>query len=181
MKSIQHTIFATSEQKIISFLADNSGKEFTEKEISKASKVKKSAVNLALHRLSANRLISKKTIGRSSLFKIEENNLFAKEIKILQSILTLSDLLEKLKPFSQRIILFGSSAEGRNTKESDIDLFVQTDSPEKVRKVILSSPLREKVQLIAKKPKEILKINKKKPLLFQEIDRGRVLWENYGE
>jgi len=181
MYNILSALFATSEQKIVNFLAANSGEEFTEKAISKATGVKKSAVNLALRRIIKLKIIERKKIGRNSLNKIAENNVIAKEIKVLQNILILFPLLEKLKTESQKIILFGSSAEGKNEKKSDFDLFIQTNSPAKVNKIILSSPLREKLQPVVKKPKDMLKINKNKPLLFQEIERGRVLWEKYEE
>lgn len=181
MKNIKNTLFATSQQKIISFLAANPGEEFTEKDLSKTTGVKKSAVNLALRKLVENKLVNRKTVGRSSIYRIEESNLVAKEIKVLQSILTMSRLLDKLKPQSQKIILFGSAARGENNKDSDIDLFVQSNNPDQVKKIVFSSSLREKIQLIIKKPGDMLKINKDKPLIFQEIEKGRVLWENHEE
>lgn len=181
MANLKKTLFATAGQKIISFLVDNAGNEFTEKDISKATGVKKSATNLALRKLAGKGLVDIKKVGRSSLCKIKENNFVAKEIKVLQNILILLPLLEKLKPVSQKIILFGSAARGENNKDSDVDLFVQTNNLDEVKKIIFSSNLREKLQFIVKAPKDMLKINKSKPLLFQEIKKGKIIWETYSE
>jgi len=171
--------FTTSQQKILAFLGENAGKEFQEKEISKETDVKKSAVNLALHPLVKFSLINRRKIGRSSLYSADVNNNLIREIKIILSILDLNPLVEKLKSESIKIVLFGSLATGMNKSNSDIDLFILTNNPKNVRKIINESALAERIQLIAKTPVEMLKINKNKPLLFQEIEKGRVLWETH--
>lgn len=177
MKSLYKILFNNSQQKVLSFLVENIGEEYIEKDIVKHSGVKKSAVNLALHELSKEKIIKRKQIGRSSLYIADNKNNIIKEIKIFQNILEIEPLVEKLKTHSQKVTLFGSSAVGANTKESDVDLFVLTNKLSEVRKIISDSNITEKIQLIIKSPAEMLKINKKKPLLFQEIEKGRVLWE----
>jgi predicted nucleotidyltransferase len=169
--------FTTSQQKILAFLGENAGEEFQEKEISNETGVKKSATNLALRLLVKLGLISRRRIGRSSLYSADANNNLVREIKIILSILALDPLVKKLKADSAKVVLFGSLATGTNKQDSDIDLFVLTNNPEKIRRIINGSNLAAKIQLIIKTPAEMLKINKNKPLLFQEIEKGRVLWE----
>lgn len=169
--------FTTAQQKILAFLGENTGEEFQEKEISKETGVKKSAVNLALRPLVNRKLINRRKIGRSSLYSADANNNLIREVKIILSILALEPLVEKLKSESIKIVLFGSLATGINKRNSDIDLFALTNNPKSVRKLINESAFAERIQLIAKTPVEMLKINKNKPLLFQEIEKGRVLWE----
>jgi len=181
MQNLGKYIFTTATQKILDFLAGLSGEQFTEKEIAKATGVKKSAVNLALRELVSQKIIIKEKVGRTSLYNADGDNYVVKEIKVLRNILEISPLLEKLKPVSRKIILFGSAAKGENTNESDIDLFILTNDPALVRKIISYSSLKNKIQLIVKTLKEMFLINKKKPLFFQEIEKGRVLYENYGE
>ncbi|KKP80170.1 MAG: hypothetical protein A2271_03725 [Candidatus Moranbacteria bacterium RIFOXYA12_FULL_35_19] len=174
---MKELFFTTSQQKILAFICENVGEEFQEKEISKKTGVKKSAVNLALHLLVRNKLISHRKIGRSSLYRADVKNNLIREMKILLNILALEPLVEKLRLESIKIILFGSFASGTNKKDSDIDLFILTNNLKNVRKIINNSFFVEKIQLIAKTPIEMIKINKNKPLLFQEIEKGRVLWE----
>lgn len=179
MKNIKKYLFFTATQKALDFLAANTDKQFTEKEISKATGVKKSAVNLALRDLVDEKLIFKKKVGRTSIYNADKGSLLIKEIKILQNVLILYPLIEVLKPESQKIILFGSSAKGENTSESDIDIFVLANNIEQVRKIVNSSKLRNNIQLITKTPKEMLLANRQKPLFYQEIEKGKTLWENY--
>lgn len=88
-------------------------------------------------------------------------------------------IIENLKKHSQKIILFGSTSQGINTPKSDIDLFVQSNNPKEIRKIINDSNLRNKIQLIVKTPEEMLRINKEKPLFFEEIKKGKIICENY--
>lgn len=177
MINIEKTLFSTSQQKILAFLSDNPEEEFTEKEISTKTGVKKSAVNLALRKLADEGIITRKKIGRSSLSKAESRNILIREIKIVRNILKISPLVSKLSKISNKIIFFGSIANGTNKADSDIDIFVLASNPKAVRHVANDSPFSEKLQLICKTPTEMIQINKKKPLLFSEIEKGRVLWE----
>ncbi|MFA6160027.1 MAG: nucleotidyltransferase domain-containing protein [Parcubacteria group bacterium] len=177
MSIIEKIIFTTSQQKALVFLVENTGKEFQEKEIVKKTGVKKSAVNLALRKLSENKIIKCKKIGRTSLYQADSKNNLIREIKVLLNVSKLEPLINKLKSESIKIILFGSFANGTNKKDSDIDLFVLTNNINGVRKIINNSEIAERVQLIVKSPSEMIKINKNKPLLFQEIEKGKVMHE----
>ena len=148
-----------------------------EKEISRRTGVKKSATNLALRNLARADLITRRKIGRSSLFKADISEHLTREIKVLSTTEKISSLIKKLKKTSEKIVLFGSAAAGTNTKDSDIDLFVLTSHSKLARSIVNDSPLAEKIQLICKTPAEMIKINKQKPLVFSEIEKGRILWE----
>ncbi|MFA5086245.1 MAG: nucleotidyltransferase domain-containing protein [Candidatus Paceibacterota bacterium] len=181
MKNIQKQLFFTVEQKVIKFLSANADKEYTEKEIGDLTETKKSAVNLALRSLSEEGIVKKRKVGRTSLYSAGTDNMVIKELKVLQNILLIYPLIEKLKPEGQRVILFGSAARGTNTPESDIDLFVEGNDIDKIRKIVNGSEFGDKIQLIAKTPKEMLEINEQKPLFFQEIEKGKIIWENHGK
>jgi predicted nucleotidyltransferase len=181
MNNLSQYIFFTAGQKVIEFLSANADKQYTEKEISDSIRVKRSSINLALHTLNEEGLVSRKKIGRTSLYGADANHIIIKELKTLQNLLLIYPLIEKLKTESQKIILFGSNAKGSNTAESDIDIFVQTNNVRKIREIVDSSQLKNKIQLIVKTPKEMLIINNQKPLFFQEIEKGKLIWENYGK
>lgn len=169
--------FFTSTQRILVFLATHLDEEFTEKTISRQTGVKKSATNLALRNLTGADLIIRRRIGRSSLFKADSRENMIREIKILNNMENLAPLLKKMKKISDKIVLFGSAADGTNTKDSDVDLFVLSAKPDSIRKIINDSSLSEKIQLIVKSPKEMIAVKKKNILLFSEIGKGRTLWE----
>lgn len=180
MKNIKKYIFTTSAQKILEFLVINTKKQYTEKQIVEKTGVKKSAVNLALKELVKDQLVQKEKIGRTSVYVLNENNI-TNELKVLQNIIQINPLIEKLKPLSQKIILFGSNAKGTNTDKSDIDLFVQANNPKEITRIVQSSENKDKIQLIVKMPKDMIVINKDKPLFFREIEKGKILWDVYAK
>jgi predicted nucleotidyltransferase len=93
---------------------------------------------------------------------------------VLNNVIDISSIIEELKELSDKIILFGSAKEGVNIKESDIDLFVITNSPEEVRKSVGEN---KRIQLIVKKPLEFVELKSKEPEFYDEVSRGIVLWE----
>lgn len=177
MTKAEKIIFATSQQKVLLYLVDHPTDEFTEKEITGKIDVKKSAVNIALRALADAGLISRRKIGRMSLYMADLRNNIVREIKIARNILKISSLISELKKTSDKIVLFGSVAYGTNTNDSDVDLFVLSAKPDSIRKIINDSSFSEKIQLIVKSPKEMIAVKKKNILLFSEIEKGRTLWE----
>jgi len=123
---IEEVIFSTNCQKILSFLIQNVDKEYYDREISKLAGVSRAGTNIALRTLAQKNLISRKKQGRMFFYKAISEDVFIRQFKILQNITKLIPLVEKLKKISSKIVLFGSSAKGENTKESDIDIFILT-------------------------------------------------------
>jgi len=177
MNTIKKYLTVTSHQKVLSFLSNHPSRSYMEKEIVKATKVSKSAVNEALKELARDKLILQEKKGRMSFYSVDLNDPVIRRLKSTENVSLLKPLIEQLKKNSQKIILFGSFAEGTNVEDSDIDLFVLSDQPDSVQKVIQNSPLAEKIQPVIKKPSEFIGLDKKKPLFYQEIERGVILWE----
>ena len=148
-----------------------------EKEVVKATKVSKSAVNEALKELAKDKLILQEKKGRMSFYSVDLNDPIIRRLKSTENVSLLKPLVEQLKKVSQKIILFGSFAEGTNIEESDIDLFISSNQPENAQRIVQKSPLAEKIQPVVKKPAEFINLDKKKPLFYQEIERGIILWE----
>lgn len=177
MNQIKKYLTVTSHQKVLSFLLNYPSRSYMEKEIARATKVSKSAVNEALKELAKDKLILQEKKGRMSFYSVDLNDPVIRRLKSTENVSLLRPLVEQLKKVSQKIILFGSFAEGTNVEDSDIDLFVLSDQPEDVQGIIQKSPLTEKIQPVIKKPSEFISLDKKKPLFYQEIERGIILWE----
>jgi len=177
MNQIKKYLTVTSHQKILSFLLNHPSRSYMEKEIVKATKVSKSAVNEALKELAKDKLVLQEKKGRMSFYSVDLNDPVIRRLKCTENVSLLKPLVEQLKKISQKIILFGSFAEGTNIEESDIDLFVLSNQPDIVQRIIQKSSLAEKIQPVIKKPAEFIGFDKKKPLFYQEIERGIILWE----
>lgn len=174
---IKKYLTATSHQRVLSFLLDRPSRSFMEKEIVNATKVSKTAANEALKELAKDKLILREKKGRMSFYSVDLNDPIIRRLKSTENVSSLKPLIEQLKKISQKIILFGSFAEGTNTEESDIDLFVLTNQPELVQRIIQETSLAEKIKPVIKKPSEFIGFDKKKPLFYQEIEKGIILWE----
>lgn len=174
---IKKYLTVTSHQRVLSFLLNRPSRSFMEKEIVSATKVSKTAVNEALKELAKDKLILREKKGRMSFYSVDLNDPIIRRLKSTENVSSLKPLIEQLKKISQKIILFGSFAEGTNTEESDIDLFVLSNQPEIVQRVIQKTSLAEKIKLVIKKPSEFIGFDKEKPLFYQEIEKGIILWK----
>jgi len=85
--------------------------------------------------------------------------------------------VNKLKEISEKIILFGSCADGEDTSESDIDLLVLTNEKEKVNKKILNTKFNRKIQAVVVNTSDLIKIKEKDKAFYQEINKGITLWD----
>lgn len=177
INQIKKYLTVTSHQKVLSFLLNHPSRPYIEKEIAKATKVSKTAVNEALKELAKDKLVLRERKGRMSFYSVDLGDPVIRRLKSIENVSLLKPLVEQLKKISQKIILFGSFAEGTDVEDSDIDLFVLSNQPEKVQRIIQEFSLVERIQPVIKKPSEFIGLDKKKPLFYQEIERGITLWE----
>ena len=174
---LEKMFFSTNCQKILSFLIQNPDKEYFDREISKLTSVSRAGTNFALRDLAKEGLILREKRGRMYFYKASSNDILIKYLKILQNIVSLLPLIKKLKKLSLKIILYGSAANGWNTTESDIDIFIMTREPDEVKKIIFKDKLREKIQYMLHRPNDFIKSKKHNPVFYGEIEKGIVLWE----
>lgn len=83
----------------------------------------------------------------------------------------------ELKSISLKIVLYGSAGKGENLAESDIDLFILSRNPKKVKGVIFKDSLREKIQYVINTPNEFAKLKRENPVFYKEVSNGMTLWE----
>ncbi len=167
--------FGTSQQKILKFLADFPNKTFFEREISQRTGVSRGATNIALKQLVKGNLIILEKRGRMSFYSVNLRNPIIREWKVLNNVIKIHSLIKRVAKISDKIILFGSAADGINIKGSDIDLFVLTNFSKEVKEII--SKDKKKIQLIVKKPLEFVEMKSKDSVFYEEILKGVVLWE----
>lgn len=90
-------------------------------------------------------------------------------------------IVQTLQP--EKIILFGSYADGTSTPDSDVDLLVvmETDAPLVERHLAISRLLRPRpfpVDILVKQPEEIQRALEGSDFFIREIlSRGQVLYE----
>lgn len=123
-------------------------------------------------------LLSEKQ-GRMLFYRANMNNAVVRQLKILFTLLQLDNLIRQTKPFSDRIILFGSSAEGTDVKDSDIDLILLTDNKSQLTDVVykFNTKSHRRIAPIILNAHGFSKLRREDTALFDRISRGMILWQ----
>ncbi len=158
-------------------------REHHEREVMRMAGVSKGSANRILHKLSESGFLSVQKKGRMIFYKLNLKDPSARQFKILSNVYSLKELLEGLQKHSRRIVLFGSCAQGTDVKESDIDLMVLADQKNATRKEInrFNSGEKKKVAPIIVDANELAKMKREDGALYENIERGILLWETEGD
>jgi predicted nucleotidyltransferase len=114
-----------------------------------------------------------------AFYRLAMGNPVVRQFKVLSNVYHLKTLLDRIKEDSRRIILFGSCADGTDTSESDIDLFVLTSNKSTVRREVSKfnrSGDRRVVPIVVDANK-FVKLRKEDESLYERIQKGILLWE----
>jgi predicted nucleotidyltransferase len=180
---LKEVVITTVNQRILQFLAKYSDKEFHEREIARRIGVASGSANRALNQLYAFGVVKQRPEWRMLFYSIDSSNPAIIEIKKLINILLLEPLVRELKNITNRIILYGSCAQGMDNSKSDIDIFIITGKREQVNQVIVSFNFPKgyeeiRIQTIIKNPAEILKAGESEQVFISEVEKGITLWES---
>jgi len=170
-------LFLTSQARVLIFLTRHGGQAFFEREIVEATSISRSAVNLATRVLSEAGLIRRERRGKMNFYASNNQHPFVRQFKTLDTLASLEPLLKELRPLSRQIILFGSRANGTNTHESDIDLFILSQEREKVIKAISRHLTRLPIQPVIMNTQEMVESKEKDSAFHAQVKRGVVVWE----
>ncbi len=168
---------ATNSLNVLSYLAENPGKEFLCSEIQKATSISRAGAYIALGELVRQNLVSKAKKGKILFYSIMYDDSAIKQFKVLRNVIALRPLVTKLKSLSKKIVLYGSTGRGENDPSSDIDLFILSQEPEAVKKAMASIKTRQNVQSVIKTASELADFREKEKTYYAEVDRGIVLWD----
>jgi predicted nucleotidyltransferase len=164
---------------VLHFLLSDPMEQFHEREIVRRTGVSVGAVNQILRSFQRVGLVEKDRRGKINLYRANLKDPVARQFKVLFNVFTLSDLVDKVKQISDRIVLFGSCAEGTDVKDSDIDLFILTPDTETVNREArrCEQKIDRKLSLIVVTPDELAKMKTRDKPLYERISRGMILWE----
>lgn len=175
-------IIATSNQKVLSLLVKFSNQEFYERQVARKLGISYGSANRALNELFSTGAVTRRREGKMYFYSIDSSTAAVIEFKKMVNLMLVEPLVEELKKISSRIILYGSCALGTDTSESDLDLFVASNSREDVSNAIGNFKFPRgyeniHVQSVIKTPVELLEGEEPERAFIEEVDRGIVLWE----
>jgi predicted nucleotidyltransferase len=174
-------ICSTSLSKVLRFLSDHIGRSFYEQEIVAHTSVSRSAVNLTTRSLHQAGLLFRERRGRMNFYSADDRHPFVRQFKVLCTIGCLEPLLGAVRPLARRVILFGSSAQGTNTVDSDIDLFIQAADRVPLMDAIRRIQVDWPIQPVVVNNQELAALKEREPAFYAQIQRGIVLWETASE
>lgn len=175
------TITSTNKLKVLRYLVTNPEGPCYLREIARGTKISSGAAHRVLKELCRDNVITKKKTANLSYYSVDIDDPFIREFKILNNMLTLIPLIDEMKDKSWKIVLFGSWATGRDSGDSDIDIYVKTPYEKEARKIIekyaeTKKVFKRKIHVIIDNPVKGKKIYQDK-ILLEQINRGKVLWE----
>lgn len=167
-----------AEKKIINVLLDNvGGQKLYLSQIARTSGTRISTCYQILEKRVADKEIEKVKIGNLSIYFLDQNDPSVSQMKVIRAVELLKPLLNKLQQVSQKIILFGSAAQGKDMVDSDFDLFILTNEKKAVQEIINKSEIAQRIQPVIKNFLEFMELKKKDKVFYKEINQGKVLWE----
>ena len=158
--------------KVLNYILYNDSIKVTE--VSKELSLSKGFVSEYLSLLYKNKILDKNNGYQLS------NNPLTNMIKILLNINKI-DISKIKKPFIKGIGLYGSWANGTNMYDSDLDIWIKTDTyPDEDKIAYLSKTLRKmthaEVQLLVLTPNKIKQLKEDKPFFSSLYYTSLLLW-----
>jgi len=175
-------LIATVNQKVLSLLVKFPDREFYERQIARRIGIAYGSANRAVNELYSTGAIKRRQEGKMYFYSVDASNPIVIEFKKLVNMMLIEPLVEELKNVSNRIVLYGSCAQGMDTSESDMDLYVVSDNKETVYEAGSTCRFHRgfeevRIQSVVKSPVELLEAKGAEQAFIEEVERGIVLRE----
>ncbi len=174
-------LFALSQVQVLRFLSDHAGQSFYEREIVQHIDASRSAVNLATRSLHQAGLLIRQRRGRMSFYAANDHHPFVRQFKLLSTVARLEPLLQALRPLARQVILFGSCAQGTDTADSDVDLFILTPDRRQISTAIGQTHVDRPIQPVVMNNQELAAVKEREAAFYAQVQKGIVLWETADE
>ena len=167
---------------LLDFLGRDPDTFYHVREISRLTGISVGAVSITLRGMESTHMVDGVEKGGLKLYRFNMFNPVSRQFKVLFTITWIRGLVEELREHSLRIILYGSSAEGTDAKDSDIDLFVETQDPRLARTIVrkwqdrLEKQYNRTLSPLIVDPIEMARLRRQDKPLIENIYRGRILW-----
>jgi predicted nucleotidyltransferase len=154
-------------------------REYHQREVARGARVSVGSANRILKLLADLGLLTRQRRGRMVFYKLSAGDPVVRQFKALLNVYSLRPLLQAARRHSRRIVLFGSSAQGTDVKESDIDLFLLTSEKNSARNEIseFNRKSERKIAPIIVDANEFVRLKRNDRALYENIEGGITLWQ----
>ncbi|MFH1448057.1 MAG: nucleotidyltransferase domain-containing protein [Candidatus Micrarchaeota archaeon] len=168
-------LFSRTEMKLLAFISKKDG-ELYERQIAKEAGVSSGSANSILRRFEKIGLLKTTRKGKMVFYSRNDDNPLLRQFKVFLTVNELMPVMKKIVPLSNRIVLFGSCAEGRDVETSDIDVFILSKEKDKIRRIFDDY---QKIQALILDNQEYVSFEKKDKPLYERINSGIELYGGY--
>nr|WP_319539625.1 nucleotidyltransferase domain-containing protein [uncultured Methanospirillum sp.] len=149
------------------------------REISRETGISTGTVSTTLKTLREQELVVRIDRGRLALYHAAIHNPIVREIKILCTLSEIYPVVRKMQGCVSKIILFGSSATGEDTVDSDIDLMIISLERDEIHRILAENTdiSDREVSPIILTPGEFARLKTNDPPLYKRINQGKVVYD----
>lgn len=173
-------LLGTSHARVYRHLARRLGEGLMEAEIVAATGVSRSAVNVAVRDLVKSGLIRRQARGRTGFYSADPADRVVRQFKVWETTAQLVPILARLASVARRVVLFGSAAQGIDTAESDLDLFIVGPDKRPIRQALAPSIGGRRIQVVVVTEQELASLKKEDSAFYAQVREGLVLLEGSG-
>ena len=166
---------------VLTFLARSPDGEFYVREIARKVGGSTGGTHRVLKELERMNLLHRRKSGKNVYNRVNSEAAAIPFFKIFINIVELEDLIEKIKPHSRKIVLFGSASRGEDTWDSDLDLLVITPLSDMVGELLRKEEVNRKISPIILSSVEHARLREKDRAFFDEMEKGIILWRDKDE
>ncbi|MBI4232299.1 nucleotidyltransferase domain-containing protein [Candidatus Peregrinibacteria bacterium] len=172
-------LVATPHLKVVTQLCKDPMREYYQRELAIVSKVSVGLTNQFLRELTELQFVTQEKRGKMNFYKLNLKNPVVRQFKILLNVDSLHELIQTISTGSRKVILFGSTSQGTDAKESDVDLFILTSEKDWVRRKIseFNSRSKRKIAPIIVDANGFVKLKRDDKPLYENIGSGIILWQ----
>lgn len=162
--------------KVLHFLIEEDN-ELSQTKIRNKVKIAKATLIKWLNYLEKNNFVNVKVEGVSKLYKLNKKNNILKQFKILSSIIKVQELNKLSKKYNIKIYLYGSSARGEDSKNSDVDLLIignikRQDIINEINR--LSKKINKKITLQIFNNLEWVNLERKDKAFYERVEKDKI-------
>ncbi len=165
--------------KLFDLFLEDPMQEYHEREVVRRTRVSKGSANKILRMLADSGLLTREGKGRMVFYRLNLTDPLARQFKVLANVYLLRELTRRLREYARRVVLLGSSAQGTDVKDSDVDLFVLAAEKALARKEIgeFNRKTQRKIAPIIVDANEFVKLKRRDRALYENIEKGIILWQ----
>jgi predicted nucleotidyltransferase len=149
------------------------------REVAERAKVSVGSASIVLGTLQRSGLLTVEERGNMKFYRIDLTDPRARQFKVLFNVYRLKPLADRLSGEADQVVLFGSAADGTDTIDSDVDLLILTQHENVVREILrkFQREYDRPLSPIIMNANDYARLRKRDTSLYQNIGRGKVLWE----